>query len=71
MTGPQKPPYVSHETEYGNRSHHPNFFCFLCHYTKNSMAFSCVRCWNALEGDDFLCGECYLQLVEEMVRKCQ
>ena len=67
--GAQQVPEIVHENQYGTRRHHRDLACFECSRTKQAMTHSCVRCWNGIEGDDFLCGECYLEMIEEMLAK--
>jgi predicted amidophosphoribosyltransferase len=66
VTGTQDIPMTVHETQFGTRTHHRDAKCFECSRSKDSTAYSCVRCWNGIDGDDFLCGECFLELATEI-----
>lgn len=65
----QPVPEIVHEGEFGKRRHHRDAQYFDCMHTKHSLAYSCVRCWSGIEGDDFLCGPCYLDLIERALSK--
>ena len=71
MTGVQEVPTIKHETQFGDRSHHRDQKCFLCIRSKDTMPYSCCRCWNAIKADEFLCGQCYYNLITEMANKIE